>query len=43
MLYLWVIPCTNADVGTQAGPKDAADFVGRAPVPAFHLLREKEP
>lgn len=26
----------------QAGPNDAADFVGRAPAPAFHLLREKE-
>ena len=26
----------------QAGPNDAADFVGRAPAPAFDLLREKE-
>ncbi|CAL1164922.1 unnamed protein product [Cladocopium goreaui] len=26
----------------SAGPNDAADFVGRAPAPAFHLLREKE-
>ena len=32
----------NHRLAPKAGPNDAADFVGRAPAPAFHLLREKE-